>query len=130
MFRGPDWVRFQLSLYPVHADLKLIDTIIAMVGEQVVRVQCNTCGGTHNYHAPKAEKPAGEVKSRGEYFVSEATDLAEVLPTLLNIHILKVETEATAAVFVNLVDLQNRTETGKFRLRMVNGQWRIMSCDF
>ena len=28
MFRGPDWVRFQLSLYPVHADLKLIDTII------------------------------------------------------------------------------------------------------
>lgn len=39
-------------------------TIIAMVGEQVVRVQCNTCGGTHNYHAPKAEKPAGEVKTR------------------------------------------------------------------
>jgi hypothetical protein len=26
--RGPDWVRFQLSLYPVHSDLKLIDTII------------------------------------------------------------------------------------------------------
>lgn len=39
-------------------------TIIAMVGEQVVRVQCNTCNGTHNYHAPKAEKPAREVKSR------------------------------------------------------------------
>ena len=39
-------------------------TIIAMVGEQVVRVQCNTCGGAHNYHAPKAERPAGEVKSR------------------------------------------------------------------
>lgn len=31
-------------------------TIVAMVGDQVVRVQCNTCGGTHNYHAPKAEK--------------------------------------------------------------------------
>jgi hypothetical protein len=39
-------------------------TIIAMVGEKVVRVQCNTCSGTHNYHAPKAEKPAREVKSR------------------------------------------------------------------
>ena len=26
--RGPDWVRFQLSLYPVHSDLKLINTII------------------------------------------------------------------------------------------------------
>ncbi|MDY0268985.1 hypothetical protein [Trichloromonas sp.] len=39
-------------------------TIIAMVGDQVVRVQCNTCGGMHNYHAPKAERPAGEVKTR------------------------------------------------------------------
>jgi len=39
-------------------------TIIAMVEDKVVRVQCNTCGGTHNYHAPKAEKPARVVKSR------------------------------------------------------------------
>lgn len=39
-------------------------TIIAMVGDQVVRVQCNTCGGMHNYHAPKAEKPEREVKGR------------------------------------------------------------------
>lgn len=73
---------------------------------------------------------ASEVKSRGEYFVSEATDLAEVLPTLLNIQILKVDTEATATVFVNLVDLHNRTETGTFRLKMIEGQWRIVNCDF
>ena len=73
---------------------------------------------------------AREVKNHGEYWVSEATQLAELLPTLLNIQILKVETEATATVFVNLVDLQNRTETGKFRLKMVNGQWRIVNCDF
>ena len=73
---------------------------------------------------------AREVKGHGEHFVSEATDLAEVLPTLLNIQILKVETEATAAVFVNLVDFHNRTETGTFRLKLVNGQWRIVSCDF
>ena len=71
-----------------------------------------------------------EVKSHGEYLVSEATQLAEVLPTLLNVQILKVETEATAAVFVNLVDLQNRTETGTFRLKMIDGQWRIVNCDF
>lgn len=32
-------------------------TIIAMVEDKVVRVQCNTCGGTHNYRTPKVEKP-------------------------------------------------------------------------
>ena len=73
---------------------------------------------------------AREIKGHGEHFVNEATDMAEVLPSLLNIQILKVETEATATVFVNLVDLQNRTETGTFRLKMVNGQWRIVNCDF
>lgn len=31
-------------------------TIVAMVGERVVRVQCNTCGGQHNYHPPQAER--------------------------------------------------------------------------
>ncbi|PLX95298.1 MAG: hypothetical protein C0621_04015 [Desulfuromonas sp.] len=34
-------------------------TIIAMVGETIARVQCNTCGGSHNYRPPakpKAEK--------------------------------------------------------------------------
>ncbi|WP_298273098.1 hypothetical protein [Geobacter sp.] len=31
-------------------------TIVAMVEERVVRVQCNTCGGQHNYHPPREEK--------------------------------------------------------------------------
>lgn len=26
--------------------------IVAMVGDKVVRVECNTCGGTHNYYPP------------------------------------------------------------------------------
>ena len=32
-------------------------TIVAMVEDKVVRVQCNTCGGTHNYRsaAPKVK---------------------------------------------------------------------------
>lgn len=34
--------------------------IVAMVGDRVVRVQCNTCSGVHNYHAPSA--PAAERK--------------------------------------------------------------------
>ena len=32
--------------------------IIAMVGEQIVRVECNTCNGAHNYHEPKEPKKA------------------------------------------------------------------------
>lgn len=28
--------------------------IVAMVGDRVVRVQCNTCSGVHNYHGPAA----------------------------------------------------------------------------
>src|SRR6266545_4743678 len=31
-------------------------TIVAMVEERVVRVQCNTCGGVHNYHREKEAK--------------------------------------------------------------------------
>lgn len=27
-------------------------TVIAMVGETIARVQCNTCGGSHNYRSP------------------------------------------------------------------------------
>lgn len=30
--------------------------IVAMVGEKVVRVECNTCRGIHNYHAPSIPK--------------------------------------------------------------------------
>ena len=31
-------------------------TIVAMVGEKIVRVECNTCRSTHNYRSPKAAK--------------------------------------------------------------------------
>lgn len=32
--------------------------IVAMVEGKVVRVECNTCNGVHNYHAPPAAKVA------------------------------------------------------------------------
>ncbi|BCS54370.1 hypothetical protein [Geobacter sp. SVR] len=32
--------------------------IVAMVGEKVVRVECNTCGGVHNYYPPPSAKSA------------------------------------------------------------------------
>jgi len=31
-------------------------TIVAMVGEKVVKVECNTCGSKHNYHQVKMPK--------------------------------------------------------------------------
>ncbi len=31
-------------------------TIVAMVAGRVARVKCNSCGGEHNYHAPKEAK--------------------------------------------------------------------------
>ncbi len=39
-------------------------TIVAMVGDKVVRVECNTCGGTHNYR--DAVKKTAEPKARAE----------------------------------------------------------------
>ena len=35
-------------------------TIVAMVGERVVRVECNTCRGMHNYHPLKEKALPGE----------------------------------------------------------------------
>jgi hypothetical protein len=38
-------------------------TIVAMVGEKIVRVECNTCHGTHNYHPVTAAKEPGAAKA-------------------------------------------------------------------
>lgn len=42
-------------------------TIVAMVGEQIVKVECNTCHGIHKYHPPKEAKAqaAPRVRSTG-----------------------------------------------------------------
>lgn len=37
--------------------------IVAMVGERVVRVECNTCNGVHNYHQPGETKTPAAGKS-------------------------------------------------------------------
>ncbi len=39
-------------------------TIVAMVGDKVVRVQCNTCQGIHNFHAPKAAAKTAETSTK------------------------------------------------------------------
>jgi len=37
-------------------------TIIAMVGDTIAKVECNTCGGIHNYRNAAAKKPATKRK--------------------------------------------------------------------
>lgn len=48
-------------------------TIVAMVEEQVVKVQCNTCEGTHKYRPPKAARTA---KSKTAGATRRVTDKA------------------------------------------------------
>jgi len=38
-------------------------TIVAMVGEKIVRVECNTCHGIHNFHPVKAAKVSTVTKA-------------------------------------------------------------------
>jgi hypothetical protein len=43
-------------------------TIIAVAGETIAKVQCNTCGARHNYRAPVAEKKksSATLRRRGD----------------------------------------------------------------
>jgi hypothetical protein len=67
-------------------------TIVAMVGEKVVRVQCNTCNGIHNYK-PAAEqktsaksvsprKPAAPRKSRKDPGAADREEWESLFPTM------------------------------------------------
>ncbi len=38
-------------------------TIVAMVGDKVAKVECNTCGGVHNYRDAAVKKPATKRKT-------------------------------------------------------------------
>jgi hypothetical protein len=40
-------------------------TIVAMVGDRVAKVECNTCRGVHNYRQTALEKPATKRKVGG-----------------------------------------------------------------
>jgi hypothetical protein len=37
-----------------------------MVGEKIVRVECDTCHGTHAYHPPKTVKTSAAAKATGK----------------------------------------------------------------
>ncbi len=68
-------------------------TIVAMVGEKIVRVECNTCHGTHNYHPVKPvkepvtantteKKPVKPRKSKIDPVAAERAEWAELHPKM------------------------------------------------
>jgi hypothetical protein len=44
----------------------LAHTIVAMVGDQIARVKCNTCGGEHAYRPPPTASEATAKRRRAE----------------------------------------------------------------
>ena len=47
--------------------------IVAMVEDKVVRVECNTCGGVHNYYPPPTVKEARAAKAAKEPTAARAS---------------------------------------------------------
>jgi hypothetical protein len=43
----------------------LAHTVLAMVGTKPIRVQCNTCGGQHNFRAPTTSAPRSSSAGAG-----------------------------------------------------------------
>lgn len=53
--------------------------IVAMVGDKVVRVECNTCGGVHNYYPPPTAKTV-KVPGGGSVTAKKTTTAAPRTP--------------------------------------------------
>jgi hypothetical protein len=74
--------------------MDLLHRIIAMNSEKIVRVECRTCGGHHNYHRPKSLGPA----TRGSSPVaSKASPSKSAGPGPRRMHADEAERQRTAA---------------------------------
>lgn len=58
----------------------LAHTIVAMVGDQIARVKCNTCSGEHAYRPPPTASEATAKRRRAERKANAAEKLG-VIPT-------------------------------------------------
>lgn len=71
-----------VDAYCTKCKMVLGHTILAMVGERIARVRCNTCQGEHVFKtgAPAAPKPRpAKVTTSGERTKAEVTSFDEVL---------------------------------------------------
>ncbi len=57
----------EIDAFCTRCRMLLAHTILALVGQRPARVQCNTCGGQHNYRAspdaPKEEAPKAQARA-------------------------------------------------------------------
>lgn len=67
-------------------DRVLNHSIVAMVGEKIVRVECSTCHGVHAYHPPKsataAKKTTTPRKTKADPEVVARAEWAELRPSM------------------------------------------------
>jgi hypothetical protein len=62
--------------------LLLAHTIVAMNGDRIAKVKCNTCGGVHAYRAPPSPSEATAKKRRAERAASvAAADKVKTTPS-------------------------------------------------
>lgn len=84
-------------------------TIVAMVGEKVVRVECNTCHGVHNYHPDKPAK---------ESVAAKATRKKATVPR-------KAKADPAAAAAAEWAVLQPDMDPAKAIPYDMNGTYRV-----
>lgn len=81
----------------------LAHTIVAMVGEQIARVKCNTCGGEHAYRPPPTASEATAKRRRAERKAAAASATSTV---------------ATAEDYPNLIKGHDISQPVKYSLKI------------
>ena len=81
----------------------LAHTIVAMVGDKIARVKCNTCGGEHAYRPPPTASEATARRRRAERKAAVALATATI---------------ATAEDYPNLIKGHDISQPSKYSLRM------------
>ncbi len=61
-----DEVDAKHKCYPDGETLVLAHTVVAMVGDRIAKVKCNTCGKIHAYRPPDSPSEATAAKRRAE----------------------------------------------------------------
>lgn len=54
----------EIDSYCTKCKLELGHLIVAMVGDKIAKVKCNTCGGTHNYREVKKVQKTGSTQKK------------------------------------------------------------------
>jgi hypothetical protein len=74
----------EVDAFCTRCKMTLAHTILAMVGQTIARVQCNTCGGQHAYRqAPGAARPRSSSSSSGGSTATKAASREAAVKTVV-----------------------------------------------